>query len=131
MPVTPHPSDPDKDALRELLQPPQEQTSILPGLIKAGLVVGGIALIGQALSAQAKERQCFVAGPVDNCPSLGKAILQRREDLRLTQEQLAERSGVGVRFISEVENGKKTAEVGKILQVLDALGIQLTATLRS
>lgn len=73
----------------------------------------------------------FSSGNVENIASLGKATWQRRKDLGWTQKQLAEKSGVGVRFISEFENGKSTAEVAKIFQLLNALDLQLSIDIRN
>ncbi|WP_428040612.1 hypothetical protein [Devosia psychrophila] len=39
-------------------------------------------------------------------------------------------AGVGRRFLSELENGKPTAEIGKVLQVLTALGIDMQLKVR-
>lgn len=46
----------------------------------------------------------------------------------LTQPDLAMTAGVGLRFIVEVEKGKPTAQVGKVLRVLRTLGIAVTLT---
>ena len=43
----------------------------------------------------------------------------------LRQEDLALTAGTAVRFISDLENGKETCQVGKVLSVLEALGIKL------
>lgn len=50
-----------------------------------------------------------------------------RKDQGMSQRALAKRCGVSQRFLSELERGKPTAEVGKALQVLSFLGIQLIA----
>jgi len=44
----------------------------------------------------------------------------------LTQADLALTSGTGVRFISDLENGKPTCQIGKTLTVLKTLGVRLT-----
>jgi transcriptional regulator with XRE-family HTH domain len=44
----------------------------------------------------------------------------------MQQEELAALAGVGPRFLSEVENGKASAEIGKVLQVLHRLGLELS-----
>jgi HTH-type transcriptional regulator/antitoxin HipB len=59
--------------------------------------------------------------------TLGARIKEARTEQGLTQEDLANLSGVGRRFISEVENGKGSAEIGKILLILAALGLALYA----
>lgn len=62
---------------------------------------------------------------VTSITELGTYIRQERRGQRLTQSELAGLSGVGLTFISQLENGKTTAEVGKVLNVLSVLGIDL------
>lgn len=50
-----------------------------------------------------------------------------REQAKLTQEQLAKKSGVGLRFIRELEQGKETLRLDKINQVLSLFGYELRA----
>ena len=57
---------------------------------------------------------------------LSHAIRKRRKELGLTQADAAGLVGVGVRFLSELERGKATLEVGKVLQVLQGFGFSLT-----
>ena len=59
---------------------------------------------------------------------LGRLVRGRREDLVLNQQQLAQRAGVGRRFVSELEAGKPTLEIGKVLAVCRTLGLTLFAT---
>jgi len=54
---------------------------------------------------------------------LGKLIRNARKSQKLTQEQLAATTGVGVRFIRELEQGKESCHIGKVLLVLAMLGI--------
>ena len=56
---------------------------------------------------------------------LGAYIRKRRKSLRYTQGFLAEFSGLSVSFISDVERGKATAEIGKILYLINLLGMDL------
>lgn len=56
----------------------------------------------------------------------GERVKQRRKELGMNQADLALVSGTGVRFISDLENGKETCELGKALKVLANLGIDLT-----
>lgn len=56
---------------------------------------------------------------------LGVLVRRRRKDLDLTQAELAGLSGLGERFVSEVERGKETAELGKVLRLLDRLGLSV------
>jgi HTH-type transcriptional regulator / antitoxin HipB len=59
---------------------------------------------------------------------LGDALRAARKILGLTQPQLALASGVGVRFIVDLEAGKPTLRLENVLRVIDALGgkIQLS-----
>lgn len=56
---------------------------------------------------------------------LGGLIRKRRKKLGLKQSDLALASGTGRRFISDLENGKESCELGKTLRVLAGLGIEL------
>ena len=53
---------------------------------------------------------------------LGQALRTARKQLGLTQPQLALAAGVGVRLIVELEAGKPTLQLEKVLQVINALG---------
>jgi len=57
--------------------------------------------------------------------ALGRRVRETRRALRLTQPDLALSAGVGVRFLVDIEKGKPTAQIGKIMQVLAALGIEM------
>jgi len=52
-------------------------------------------------------------------------LKKRRRILGLTQQELARRTGVGLRFIREMEQGKQTLRVDKINQVLALFGYQM------
>lgn len=56
---------------------------------------------------------------------LGHIVKQARKEQALTQEQLAATSGVGVRFIRELEQGKESCHIGKALTVVSMLGIDI------
>jgi len=56
---------------------------------------------------------------------IGKKVKAQRKLLGMTQAELALVSGTGVRFISDLENGKESCELGKTLKVLKNLGIEL------
>ena len=53
---------------------------------------------------------------------IGEYIKQKRKLFRLTQMELADRTGVGIRFIRELENGKPTVQLNKVNQVLELFG---------
>ena len=52
-------------------------------------------------------------------------IKYNRNKMKLTQEQLAEKAGVGLRFIRELEQGKETLRMDKVNQVLSLFGHQM------
>lgn len=65
---------------------------------------------------------------ITDSKSLGNAIREARRALGVTQDQLALTSGTNRRFIIELEQGKATAQIGKMLQVLRTLGVSLNLT---
>ncbi len=56
---------------------------------------------------------------------LGTFVKQRRKRLRLTQRDLADRAGVGLRFVRELEQGKATLRMDKVNQLLALFGHRL------
>lgn len=56
---------------------------------------------------------------------IGQKVRQTRQQLGLTQPQLALAVGVGIRFIVDLEAGKPTVRLDKVLQVLSGLGLAL------
>ena len=62
---------------------------------------------------------------IDNIEELGNYIRQTRKSQGLTQAELAMTANVGVRFVVDLENGKETAQVGKVLKICQMLGLKL------
>jgi HTH-type transcriptional regulator / antitoxin HipB len=58
--------------------------------------------------------------------SLGDAIRHYRTDAGLTQAELAEASGLQRSYLSELENGKETEQLIRLLRVLRRLGVRMT-----
>ncbi|WP_247236177.1 helix-turn-helix transcriptional regulator [Telluribacter sp. SYSU D00476] len=56
---------------------------------------------------------------------LAQFVKHKRKTLRLTQVDLAEKSGVGLRFVRELEQGKTTLRLDKVNQVLDLFGCEV------
>ena len=56
---------------------------------------------------------------------LSEFVKQRRGAVRLTQAELAEKAGVGLRFVRELEQGKETLRLDKVNQVLQLFGYQV------
>ena len=62
---------------------------------------------------------------IHSSKELGKTIRDLRRSQGVTQAQLAGLSNTGVRFISDLENGKETCQTGKMLHVLAILGVDI------
>lgn len=61
---------------------------------------------------------------------LGDALRARRRDLDLTQQDAADLAGVSERFVRLAESGKPSVRLDKLVDLLDALGLELRAHLR-
>lgn len=57
--------------------------------------------------------------------ALSNFVVQRRKSLKLTQPQLADKVGVGLRFLRELEGGKPTLRMDKVNEVLRFFGCEL------
>jgi y4mF family transcriptional regulator len=57
--------------------------------------------------------------------TLSDFLKEKRKKLNLTQQQLAEKAGVGIRFIRDLEQGKTTLRMDKVNQVLQLFGMEL------
>lgn len=69
-------------------------------------------------------------GSVQDVRQLGLKVRQKRKIDGLTQQDLAAIANVGVRFISELENGKPSVQLDLVMAVLQALGLQLSLSSR-
>jgi y4mF family transcriptional regulator len=67
---------------------------------------------------------------ITDTKSFGFRIRLERKAQGLTQEQLAALSGVGIRFVRELEAGKESCQFGRALQVAAALGLSLSVKSR-
>lgn len=56
---------------------------------------------------------------------LGQAVRNHRKTRGLTQAKIAGLTNVSIGFLSDFENGKPTAEIGKILDTLNTLGLEV------
>ena len=57
-----------------------------------------------------------------NMSTIGNYIKQERKKVGLTQEEFAMRSGLGLRFVRELEQGKETVRLDKVNQALAMFG---------
>ena len=62
---------------------------------------------------------------ITDAKSYSEAIRNRRKELGYTQAYLAEFTGFSVSFISDLERGKATAEIGKSIYLTNLLGMDL------
>jgi y4mF family transcriptional regulator len=62
---------------------------------------------------------------INNPEELGQYLFKERKRLKLTQKEIAEFSDVGRKFIIELEKGKATAQLGKVFELLNSLGLEL------
>ena len=61
---------------------------------------------------------------------IGSQVRSARKQAGLTQRELAEACGCGVRFISDFENGKPTVEMGRAIRVLNTLSLDVDVSPR-
>ena len=59
---------------------------------------------------------------------IGALVKKTRKALSITQKDLALTSGTGLRFIIDLEKGKSTCQLGKVMTVLQTLGIKISLT---
>jgi y4mF family transcriptional regulator len=64
-------------------------------------------------------------GKINTSHDIGRIIRAKRREIGVKQDAAAGLSGVGAKFLSQLENGKETAELGKVLQVLKKLGLEI------
>ncbi|MCO6429777.1 MAG: helix-turn-helix transcriptional regulator [Deltaproteobacteria bacterium] len=62
-----------------------------------------------------------------NRSRIGEVVREERRARGLTQGELADLSGTGFNFISQLERGKATVRLDKLLAVLEVLGLSLFA----
>lgn len=58
--------------------------------------------------------------------AIGRLIRNTRQSLGMRQDELASVAGLSTRSLSNIENGKATAQLGLVLNTLSALGISIT-----
>lgn len=66
-----------------------------------------------------------MAKQVKNPADIDALVRSTRKEQNLRQDELAGVSGVGLRFIVDLEAGKPTAQIGKVMQVLQTLGCSI------
>ena len=74
-----------------------------------------------------QESKNIIISPAD----IGALVRSKRKQDKLTQAETSALCNVGTRFLSELENGKPTLELGKVLQVLSCLGLEISISKRT
>ena len=111
-----------------------------PYVLGTGVVrplVGLHPLTGLSLARPIPGASPIAAAPVPaavhkiaSAGDLGRLLRAAREERGLSQQAFADLAGVGRRFVSELENGKATLEIDKVLSVAAAAGIDVFARRR-
>jgi y4mF family transcriptional regulator len=60
-----------------------------------------------------------------NASQLAEIVRQERKRQKVSQTRLAQLANVGVRFVRDLEDGKETVQLNKVLNVLETLGIAI------
>ena len=60
--------------------------------------------------------------------NLSTTVKMLRKQYNLTQEELSLKSGVGLRFVRDLEQGKETLRLDKVNQLLDFFNYEMVAT---
>jgi HTH-type transcriptional regulator/antitoxin HipB len=62
---------------------------------------------------------------VETAAELGQLLRDNRVAQRFTLERVSGMTNIGMRFLSELERGKETAQLGKVLQIIHQLGLEV------
>ena len=63
--------------------------------------------------------------------NLSTTVKMLRKQYNLTQEELSLKSGVGLRFVRDLEQGKETLRLDKVNELLDFFNYEMVATIKS
>ena len=67
---------------------------------------------------------------INSAVDFGKSLRKRRKELGYTQRYISDFTGFSVSFISDLENGKSTAELGKAIYLANMLGLDIAVNAR-
>lgn len=67
---------------------------------------------------------------VNNAKEMGNLVRRRRKEAGLTLKDAAGMAGVGIRFLSELERGKPTIQIGRAIEVLQLFGLEIHVRVR-
>lgn len=77
------------------------------------------------LGNKSAENPATIQASAKDSAGIGRIVRQARKNAGLRQAQAAALCGVGTRFLSDLENGKATLHLGKVLQVLHGFGLRV------
>ena len=78
------------------------------------------------MSRTAKRRFMVIS----DSKMFGEALKKRRKELGYTQRYISDFTGFSISFISDLENGKSTAELGKAIYLASMLGLDIVISAR-
>lgn len=67
---------------------------------------------------------------INSSKEFGEFVKAKRKKLGYTQKQICEVSGISASYISDLENGKTTIELGKAILLANLLGIDVELNVR-
>jgi len=67
---------------------------------------------------------------ITTAAEFGEAIKKQRKKMNYTQKYISEVTGFSASFLSDLENGKETAELGKAIYIANLLGLDISADSR-
>lgn len=67
---------------------------------------------------------------ISDAKMFGETLKKRRKELGYTQRYISEFTGFSISFISDLENGKSTAELGKAIYLANMLGLDIVINAR-
>lgn len=65
--------------------------------------------------------------PIDNAAAIGKVVRASRKAQKIRQDDAAGSIGVSENFLGKIERGSESVQWGKLFQVLEGLGVRITA----
>ena len=116
-------------SLQEALRSARPASGILADELARTSITDHLRSIGHGQSLRGNVPQPKTGNrdelDIHSASDIGHAVRKARKARGLTQQEFADLAGVGRRFLSELEAGKPTLEIGKVLKVVAAAGIRL------
>ncbi len=87
--------------------------------------------VGNFTSEPSLPFSASASPPIRSAAELGELVRKRRRQQSLTQQDLAGLGNTGNRFIVDLENGKPTVQLQKVLDLLNLLGLEMVVQPRT